>query len=55
MMPEINNEIRDLRNQIKDLKIEMSLLWELINMYEIGVIKEEKELIEQIKKRVKKI
>ena len=55
MIPEINNEIRDLRNQIKDLNSQLFLLWELIDMYDIGVIKEEEELINQIKKRIKKI
>lgn len=53
MITDINHEITDLRKEVNTLKNQFNLITDYINMYKIGVIKTEIELIEKIKEILK--
>jgi hypothetical protein len=48
------HETQDLKNQIKDLRSRLSAIQALYDMFLTGVLKDEKELVQELKKYLKK-
>jgi hypothetical protein len=54
MIPEVHYEIKDLKNQIKDLRSTLDAIQAVYDMYRTGVLKDEKEFLQEVEKFLKK-
>lgn len=52
MMPDTYYEIRDLKNQLKDLRAQREHLINILLTYDAGIIRDEKELIDRLRKEL---